>query len=306
MNDVAIVIPTLDRAAMLREVLESVAVLEPEPAEVVVVDCGSTDSSQEVAAAAGVRVIESPRASAAAARNAGAQATTAPYLGFLDSDDLVSRGKTSALASALDEDPEVVLAHGSIVAIDERARELASETRRIAGGIARAGSTGTEYADLVSTCVMYTSATLIRRSAFEAIGGYDESLTSYEDWDLYLRLSRIGGLLYVDAPAAGYRIWRGNVRWDRTAEGTIAVARKHLAALNTLAAEERARSEFGLRSRIAGSAYTLLDMRTARAEAMRALRIDPLRALWTSEVRRALTRSRLPRSLLARRRPAVS
>ena len=45
---------------------------------------------------------------------------------------------------------------------------------------------------------MYSSATLMRRDALETIGGFDDSLDIYEDWDLYLRLSLVGELRYVD------------------------------------------------------------------------------------------------------------
>ena len=149
---------------------------------------------------------------------------------------------------------------------------------------------------------MYTSATLIRRHAFEEIGGYDESLDAYEDWDLYLRLSLVGGLLYGDIPACRYRVWGGNVPWDRTARGVVEVARKHLAMLPSMPVGMRHDAELGFRIRLAGSLYTLVELPDARSEALAALRLNPRAALCAPEVRRALTRSFLPTSVLERRR----
>jgi len=306
MTDVAIVIATRDRASILRDALASLDRLSPAPAEVVVVDCGSKDETREVVSAAGSSLIECPIPLASAARNAGAAASVSPYLGFLDSDDLALSAKTSELAGAMDRDDRIAMAHGMVEVIDRGGSELLDRTRWLRGQIEVARDRGTRYEQLASGCLMYTSATLIRRSAFEEVGGYDGSLETYEDWDLYLRLSRVGELIYVDAPAARYRMWEGNVPWDRTARGMIRVARKHLEDLGSLPEPARRAAEFGFRARIAGSAYTLLDMRTARSEAVRALALDPGRAIATKDVRRALSRSWLPGSLLAWRRPAAS
>ena len=85
-RDVAVVIPVRDGAAYLDEALASVFAQTLPPSEVVVVDDGSTDGSADVARAhdARVRVIPQPPLGAGAARNRGVEATTAPWLAFLD------------------------------------------------------------------------------------------------------------------------------------------------------------------------------------------------------------------------------
>jgi GT2 family glycosyltransferase len=202
----------------------------------------------------------------------------------------------------MDDDRATALVHGTVEVIDGTGRRSAMEEERIAEQRRKAMDIGTTYAALASFCSMYTSATLMRREAFDEVGGYDEALDVYEDWDLYLRLSAVGTLTYFDAPAARYRVWEGNVSWDRTARGIVEVARKHLRGLSPDGVDARD-AAFGFQTRMAASHYTLLEVREARKAALAALRLHPGQALASRDVRRSLTRWVLPRSILQHRRP---
>jgi glycosyltransferase involved in cell wall biosynthesis len=301
---VAIVIPTLNRAPLLRGAIASALRCEPAPAEILVVDCGSTDDTASVARSFGddVALIERRLPNAAAARNVGLAETHSPYVGFLDSDDEALPGKTGDLAAVLDAHADVALAHGRMEVMEADGTSSPSRTSRLDGDRERAQKAGTDYAALASACLMYTSATLMRRDALEQIDGFDESLGTYEDWDLYLRLSLSWRLEYASAPAARYRIWSGNVPWDRTAAGLCEVAEKHLDMLHALPEEMRAEAEWGLRRRLASSRYTLVELRKARGAAWRAFRTDPVRAISDPDLRRVLTRAWLPTGIIERRR----
>ena len=117
-------------------------------------------------------------------------------------------------------------------------------TSRMAGDQNDAKALGTTYSALAGFCSMYTSATLMRRTSLEQIGGFDENLDTYEDWDLYLRLALEAQLEYVNCAAARYRVWSGNVAWDRTAWGVVQVSEKHFAMLPSMALDERELAEF--------------------------------------------------------------
>jgi glycosyltransferase involved in cell wall biosynthesis len=307
MSSVSVIIPTRDRAATLGATVRSA--LDVEPLEVIVVDCGSADGSIELIRGFGdgVRLIHGDFPNAAAARNAGAREAAGDLLGFLDSDDLARPGKTECLAGILQADGMVGLVHGDLVVIDPQGRPDAPATRRFREQRIEAAAGGTDLVGLSRRCVMFTSATLLRREAFEQAGGYDEALPIYEDWDLYLRLASEGWrLVYADCDAAGYRRWEGNVAWDRTARGVIEVARKHLAMLPQMPPADRRAVESALWARIAGSAHTLLDGPQARRAAVASIRSDAGWALRQPVVLRALTASWLPRSILARRREAAT
>jgi GT2 family glycosyltransferase len=308
MTNVAIVIPTLNRAALLRSAIASALRAEPDPDEVLVVDCSSADNTREVVRSFGddVELIERRLPNAGSARNVGLAATRSPYVGFLDSDDEALQGKTGGLAAVLDASPDATLVHGAMEIMTGEGEPLPRQTAQHSRDRAKARRIGTSYPALASFCSMYTSATLIRRSAVEEIGGYDESLDTYEDWDLYLRLSLIGRLVYEEVPAARYRVWTGNVPWDHTARGIVAVARKHLAMLDAVPPDQGRAAQAAFHRRLAGSFLTLVELREARRQAIEAVRLHPRAALASSEVRRVFTRSLLPASVLERRRPPRS
>jgi GT2 family glycosyltransferase len=241
---------------------------------------------------------------AATSRNVGAAAAVCEFLGFLDSDDLMLAGKTTCLVEALDEDPGAALVHGTTEVIDEQGAVQPELTAVQRASFVEGRRLGTSYAAVARFSAMFTSATLIRKRALESVGGYDEGLDAYEDWDLYLRLSLSWRLAYADCLAARYRIWSGNVGWRRTATWTIRVAEKHLAALPELPSAESARARYGFLRRLAFSHHVLVERSPARRAALAAVRLAPRRAFRDAEIRRPLLRSFLPARVLRARRPA--
>jgi hypothetical protein len=301
---VAIVIPTLNRASLLAGAIASALRCEPAPEEIVVVDCGSTDDTLDVVRSFGdvVEFIERGGPNAASARNVGLAESRSPYVGFLDSDDEALPAKTGGLGTQLDAHPGVALVHGTLQVIEADGTTSQRRTSHVDMERAKARASGTGYPALAAFCSMYTSATLMRREALEEIGGFDESLDVYEDWDLYLRLSLTWSLEYVDVPAAKYRAWPGNVAWDRTAAGVCRVAEKHLGMLRSVPEAIRTEAEWGFLRRLASSRYTLVELADARTAAWTALRSEPARTVADRDFRRVLTRSWLPRGVLERRR----
>ena len=308
MSAISIVIPTLNRASVLGGAIASALRCDPAPDEIVVVDCGSTDETRTVVRSFGdeVQLIERSLPNAASARNIGLAETQSPYVGFLDSDDEALPGKTGALRTQLDARPGVALMHGTMEVIDADGTPSQRRTSQADEGRAKARAVGTDYPALASFCSMYTSATLMRREALAQIGGFDESLDVYEDWDLYLRLSLIGSLEYADVPAARYRAWPGNVAWDRTAAGVCQVAEKHLGMLHSVPEAMRTEAEWGFLRRLASSRYTLVELAEARRAAWAAFRSEPARTLADRDLRRVLARSWLPVRVLERRRSGRS
>src|ERR1700739_3436887 len=89
MTGVAIIIPLLNEAAGLPQLLRSLAALEPPPAEVLAVDGGSADASGAIAEAAGLLVVRHDTRGRAAAINRGVQEATAPIICVLHADTLL-------------------------------------------------------------------------------------------------------------------------------------------------------------------------------------------------------------------------
>lgn len=303
---VAVVIPTRDRGQLLVHATQSALDASPPSVAIVIADGGSTDGSVDRAAALDprVRVVRGRYRNAAATRNAGVAATEAELIAFLDSDDLMTGGKLACLTPLFTRS-DVVLAHGRTTVIDESGAVDGRLTADHAQLFEKAERLGTAYDCLARWCAMFTSAIMVRRSAFDELGGYDESLDVFEDWDLYLRLSLLGSLEYAHCEAARYRVWPGNVAWDRTARGIIAVASKHLHDFPPLAEDAARRARFGFLRRQAESHHVLVELSEARRAVLDAIRVDTTAALRDSTLRRVLLRGVLPASVLRRRRSSA-
>jgi glycosyltransferase involved in cell wall biosynthesis len=299
---VSIVIPTRDRGPLLLEAVSS-ALAGPTPVEVIVVDDGSSDGSVEAVELAhpAVHVVRGPFGNAARARNAGAATATADVLGFLDSDDVMMPAKTGALAEQLDADQGLVLVHGMTQVIDADGAIDHATTERHRQGFSQGARIGLDYPGLARFCMMFTSATVMRRATFLEVGGYDDTLDAYEDLDLYLRLSLVGRLTYANDLAALYRVWPGNVDWKKTATWTIRVAEKHLDAPPAIDHASADRARFGLYGRLVQSHNVLGNRGATRRAFAAAVKSSPLRAIGDRGLWRATIRSIVPPSLLLRR-----
>lgn len=265
MSDVSVVIPVRGDAVYLEEALAS---LDPEgPAEVIVVEDGTR--RLDPGELRGARLLRLPPVGRSAARNAGVEAASTALVAFLDDDDLALRGRLVRQTETLERSSRAALCFGPVQAIDASSRPLDGETRFERERFERLLSRGAGYESLLLDCPIYTSATMVRRDAFLAAGGYDRRLDAYEDLDLYLRLSISGGLVPAPGePLACHRRHAGNTPSDYLYAGALRLAEKHLPA-----ADGRARRL--LLERRVDSLWGLGDFRGARAGALRALLDEP-------------------------------
>lgn len=306
-GDVTVVITTRDRPGLTVLAADSARTSAPD-AKIVVVDSGSSLENLE-RLEVGLRSADLHKGcyqNAAAARNAGLRLVDSEFIGFLDSDDLMRPEKITCLLPLLLRDRSAVVAVGRTVIIDGEGVQDPHFTERVARSYEEAERVGASYPGLCIRSTAFTSATLMRRSAVEQVGGYDEALPSMEDWDLYLRLSMIGKVAMLRCITADYRIWSGNVNAMDSAEGVLAVAEKHLANLPDLPQTELRRAECALRLRAALSQQTLLRRGQARRSLNRAVKADPVQAFASITFWRLLLSSVLPISLIKRRRGSSS
>jgi GT2 family glycosyltransferase len=176
---VTIAVPSYNQGRFLKEALTSVFD-QGLPVEVFVADAGSTDESVDV-----IKSFESRLAGwrshadrgQAAAINEGIARGSAPYVGWLNSDDTLVSGGLKRLVDVLERQPAAPVAYGKVWNYVETtgARqpvwvEPFSERR------------------LALRCIVSQPGTLMRRSAWEAVGGLDETLRMAIDYDLWWRL----------------------------------------------------------------------------------------------------------------------
>jgi GT2 family glycosyltransferase len=199
---VTVVIPAYNRAELLPRALASVWAQEPlRPAEVVVVDDGSTDRTAAIASENGARVVGHERnRGAAAARNTGVAAAGQPWIALLDSDDEWLPHHLDTLWGHRD---GRVLAGGAAM----RHGELAGDVRY--AGTASAGPLELRSPAQIAfpENPLPASGVLVRRDAVVAAGGFDPSLRYAEDFDLWMRVLERGP--GVALPVVVYR-WNGH------------------------------------------------------------------------------------------------
>lgn len=185
-KDFSIIIPAKNEEANIGRCLDSIAKLDWDKRryQVVVVDNGSTDRTVEIARGKSATVYVLPVATIACLRNHGALNSEGTILAFLDADCTVARSWLQAASVYLDELSDVV-AFGSPVVVPDGGTWVQRAWFNVRGKPGK-----------VLDVVWLESANLfVRRSAFLAVNGFDESLVTCEDYDLTQRLRAHGRLV---------------------------------------------------------------------------------------------------------------
>ncbi|MDE3069875.1 MAG: glycosyltransferase family 2 protein [Acidobacteriota bacterium] len=200
---IAIVVPTRNRARYLDVALASLQDQEAAPeSEIVVVDDGSSDDTRQVAVAHGVRVVGHERALGLnAARNTGVRASTASLVAFVDDDVLAPPGWLRALADGSRRHAEADAFGGPI-----RARLEGRAPRGCGGEKPPITTLDLGRRDRVAE-VVWGANMAIRREALERVGPFDETIGGHgdeEDWLLRLRDSG-GSIVYLAGAGLEHR-----------------------------------------------------------------------------------------------------
>jgi glycosyltransferase involved in cell wall biosynthesis len=227
---ISVVIPTYNRAPLLAESVDSVLTQQGVAFEVIVVDDGSTDNTAEVLARYGdrIRVVRQANAGFAAARAAGIKAASASLIALHDSDDVMLPDRLRVQREFADAHPEVAVVSGNAVIQGDDQRDYLE-----ACGVDFGGRPWVIYdrpfEKMLERCFLVDAASLIRRDRFIEIGGYDMSLPSSADWDLWLRMARCWPLACLRHPCIWVRKHGGNLSASPAeVAGNIRVIRKAL------------------------------------------------------------------------------
>lgn len=219
---VSVIVAAFQAEAFLEDAIESILAQDYAPFEVVVCDDGSTDRTPEILAAhPELHTIRQPNSGAAAARNAAVAASSGELLAIFDADDLWPATRLSVQADHLGRHPEV----GCVLGRQEWMNPPPWLTR------------DPVYGELDGIPLL---SAMLRRSAFDAIGGFDESFSHSEDMDLLFRLREHGiGIEVLDDVVMFRRYHGGNLT------GSAPETSPLLRALHQKLARERAASEGG-------------------------------------------------------------
>lgn len=266
---IGVVIPAYQAGRFLDATLESLVHQTFPDWRCVVVDDGSTDDTASIASRWSrsdprIDTRRQPNRGVVAARHAGLAelAGEVEYVTFLDSDDVLTPNAYERLVGALLSRPDAVGASGLadyIAANGEPVRDGEHSSMQRArvephGWRGRPLEPGedTTFASLTIENRLWPAAVvLLRTRSLIAAGGYDEAMVPAEDWEMLLRLSRLGPLVWVDEQVAWYRRHDANATLStaRALHAHAAIRRK-VWSLPYLTVEQRRTLADGWRTKL--------------------------------------------------------
>jgi glycosyltransferase involved in cell wall biosynthesis len=201
-KSVSVVIPTYNYGRFIRDALSSVLAQTRSPAEIIVVDDGSTDETAAVVAAFGnaVRYIRQDNAGVCAARNLGVSESTSELIAFLDADDTLEPSNLEKQVARFDSEEGIGLVHCAMREFDDET----GETIRVymEGGEDRVADSLLLWE---GPLIVAPGAVIVSRKAFDRVGGFDTRMKVGEDWDFCYRVARLFKIGFVAEPLVNYR-----------------------------------------------------------------------------------------------------
>ncbi|MEA5622625.1 glycosyltransferase family A protein [Nostoc sp. UHCC 0251] len=186
MPKISVVIPAYNAMTYLSETLDSVLSQAFIDFEVLIINDGSTDHIVSWASEITdprVRLISQENKGLPGARNTGITYAQGEYIAFLDADDLWDPSKLKKQVDCFEKNPEVGLVYTWTTLIDSSKRTLGIEFNwDLEGRIWEQM--------LVTDVVGNGSSAMVRRACFNTVGNFDTSLTSVEDWDMWIRIAK--------------------------------------------------------------------------------------------------------------------
>ncbi|MGB3797326.1 MAG: glycosyltransferase family A protein [Alteraurantiacibacter sp.] len=196
----SILVPVYNAQATLRATLDSALALGGPDTEILALDDGSSDDSWNVLQdyAGRIEVARQENTGGCAARNRLLEMSAAPFVHFLDADDIVDPGRNQQQRVFLENHPEIGV-------VTDTLRLFYDDPHEDGELFAPQGSDW--WISLIRHRIPFTSSALWRREAIEAVGNWDESLPSGQEYDLYFRMLKQSiGIAHLDLAKTRYRM----------------------------------------------------------------------------------------------------
>lgn len=181
--EISVIIPAYNRAHTLERSIHSVLSQTYRPAEVIVVDDGSTDNTVDIVERfEGIRLLSTPNRGVSAARNTGIAHSTGDWIAFLDSDDKWDSKKLITQVEFHEANPQIKISQTDEIWIRNGRRVNPMEKHQKKGGWI--------FEDLLPLSLVSPSAAFIKRDLLDSVGPFDETFPVCEDYDMWLRVSK--------------------------------------------------------------------------------------------------------------------
>ena len=199
---ISVVIPAFNAEAYVAETLESVLAQTYRDFEIILVDDGSTDQTAAVVQSFGgsIRYIRTDNRGPSHARNTGIRAAKGQYIAFLDADDLWVPEKLALQVDFLQNRPHIGLVFGDMLTFNQDGVDLRSYFASIKDSAIREKLSTesdciSEVTDVLFQCnIIPTGTVVVRKDCLERSKLFDETISSVEDLDLWIRISFFCGI----------------------------------------------------------------------------------------------------------------
>ncbi len=181
---VSVVIPTFNRAHQVTRAVQSVLDQTFRDFEIIIVDDGSTDETKTAVSRFQDRVkliVHDENLGVSAARNTGIHESAEAFVAFLDSDDFWLPNKLQKQIQFFETNPNALICQTEEIWIRNGHRVNPRKKHR--------KPSGDIFEQSLKRCLVSPSAVMLKRSVFDEIGGFDESLPACEDYDMWLRIA---------------------------------------------------------------------------------------------------------------------
>jgi glycosyltransferase involved in cell wall biosynthesis len=206
---ISVVIPTYNRAEVLLDAINSVLSQTYKNFEIIIVDDGSTDNTQEIIKKindARIKYFYQENSGVSSARNKGIKTANGDYIAFLDSDDLWHPQKLEKQLAIFTKDKNI-----GLVSCNSLYQTFSGETvfvkKSFASNKKEVISYILSYPDKVYTG---TPTLMIKKDCFDKVGYFDEQMSFCEDWDIFFRIALFYEIYFIDEILTYVRVQEDN------------------------------------------------------------------------------------------------
>ncbi len=197
----SVIIPAYNYGRYIRKAVDSVLSQTEKDVEVIVVDDGSTDNTQEILETEykdKIKYFRQKNQGAPVARNKGIEESTGKYIVFLDADDALFPENIEKKAAFLDNNPDCGWVFSSFSKFTEGQHKRVQESFTRTGSAAEEGLTGDIFKKLATGRMISTPTVMVRREILDQSGWFDVELRCLQDYDLWLRIAKISKVGFIN------------------------------------------------------------------------------------------------------------
>jgi len=227
MPKVSVIIPTYNRASLLKQAIQSVLNQTYQNFEIIVIDDASTDNTKKTIQSFDSKKItyicHEKNKGGSAARNTGIKLAKGEYMAFLDSDD-------EWLPKKLFKQLELFAKSSQGVGVVYTGFTKIDNIKNISKSVMPKKHGRIYHLLLLKNYVGTTSTPLLKRECIEKVGLFDENLPSAQDWDMWIRISKYFNFKYIPKPLVKYNIHQLTIskNYKSVIKGTKIIIKKHI------------------------------------------------------------------------------